>query len=159
MRECIHASPAMRCVLAAWAAISLASCGGGGGGGDATAPASQSLSVSNGLARIEPYERVIALAARKSVAAPALGSVMPAWAIELGPPPVEFTPTKASGAPPPADAGIARQIGAARAVSALATPEDAARALVAGPRWSDVEIIKDGEGIDRVLSARRTPHG
>jgi release factor glutamine methyltransferase len=36
---------------------------------------------------------------------------------------------------------------------------DAARALVAGPRWSDVEIIKDGEGIDRVLSARRTPHG
>jgi release factor glutamine methyltransferase len=33
---------------------------------------------------------------------------------------------------------------------------DAARALVAGPRWSGVEILKDGEGIDRVLCAQRT---
>ncbi len=33
---------------------------------------------------------------------------------------------------------------------------DAARALVAGPRWSGVEILKDGEGIDRVLCAERT---
>lgn len=163
MRECIHASPAMRCVLAAWAAISLASCGGGGGGGDATAPSSQSLSVSSGLARIEPYERVIALAARKSVAAPALGSVMPAWAIELGPPPVEFTPTKASGAPPPADAGIARQIGAARAVSALATPEDAARALVwqvtaAGGLAAALRLRSDGAvGLRLGLEVRQLP--
>ena len=125
MRECVHASPAMRCVLALWVAITLASCGGGGGG-DAVAPSSQSLATGTGSARIEPYERVITLAVRKSAPAPALHSVMPSLAIELGPPPVEFTPTKASNA----DAAIARQIGAARAVSALATPEDSARALV-----------------------------
>ena len=163
MRECIHASPAIRCVLAVGVAITLASCGGGGGGGgDVAAPSSQSLSVVNGPARIEPYERVITLAALKS-AAPALSSVTPSMAIELGPPPVEFTPTKASVFTPAADAGIARQIGAARAVGALATPEDAARALVwqataAGGLATAARFRSDGAaGLRLGLEVRRLP--
>ena len=148
----------MRCVLALWVAITLASCGGGGGG-DAVAPSSQSLATGTGSARIETYERVITLAVRTSAPAPALHSVMPSLAIELGPPPVEFTPTKASNA----DAAIARQIGAARAVSALATPEDSARALVwqvtaAGGLATAARLRSEGAaGLRLGLEVRRLP--
>lgn len=34
---------------------------------------------------------------------------------------------------------------------------DAARALVASPCWTSVEVIKDQDGVDRVLAAVRTP--
>ena len=33
---------------------------------------------------------------------------------------------------------------------------DAARALVSGPHWRGVDILKDGDGLDRVLHAQRT---
>jgi len=33
---------------------------------------------------------------------------------------------------------------------------DAVRGLVAGPRWHGAELLKDGDGIDRVLAVRRT---
>jgi len=33
---------------------------------------------------------------------------------------------------------------------------DAARALVSGPQWRGVDILKDGDGLDRVLHAQRT---
>jgi lysyl endopeptidase len=159
MRECTHVSRAMRSALALWSAITLISCGGGGG--DTATASSQSLAAGTGSARIEPYERVITLAVRKS--APALPSVMPSLAIELGSPPAQFTPTKASASLGATDAAIARQIGAARAVSALATPEDAAGALAwqvtaAGGLATAARLRSEGAaGLRLGLEVRRLP--
>lgn len=125
----------------AWLAVgALASCGGGGG---SEAPASgsdpvaaQPLQASTGPARIEPYERVILQAQRRAAALQALSVVPPAVAIGLGPAPPEFVQAKAAAMERPAQAAIARQIGAARAVNALATPAETARALVWQPTAS-----------------------
>lgn len=120
--------------LAAWAALALVSCGGGGGGEEAgaapaAAPAQAQQAGAGGPARIESYERVTIMAARKSAAAMALPSVPVSVAIQLGPEPLEWGRAKAAAGERPADAAIARQIGAARAVNALATPEQTARQL------------------------------
>ncbi len=114
---------------AAWlAALALTSCGGGGGDPPVSAPA-QPLQASPGPARIEPYERVTPLAASRSAPAQAFSSLLPSVVVQLGPAPPEFVQAKATAMERPAQAAIARQIGAARAVGALATPAETARVL------------------------------
>jgi hypothetical protein len=60
----------------------------------------------------------------------AFSRVLPSVVVQLGPAPLEFVQAKAAAMERPVQAAIARQIGAARVVGALATPADAARVLV-----------------------------
>jgi hypothetical protein len=96
-------------------------------------------------------------------AAPSLSTVVPWLAIELGAPPAELAQTKAAVSQRPAGAAIARQIGAVRAVSALATPDDAARALAwqvtaAGGLATAARFRSDGAmGLRLGLEVRQLP--
>lgn len=111
------------------AVMSLASCGGGGADAPAAASVAAVQAGSTGPARIEPYQRVTTMAVPKSATAPVLSTVPVSLAVQIGPAPPDFVPAKAVSQAPVGN-GIARQIGASRAVSALATPEDTARQLV-----------------------------
>ncbi len=136
MQECIDARWAMRLLLAVWVAAALASCGGGDPvpSYPAAAPA-QALQAADGPARIEPYQRVTTMAGRKSNPPP-LAGVTPSLAIQLGPPPPEIVQAKIHAAQRPEGLAVARQIGAARALSPLATAQDTERHLVWQPTAS-----------------------
>ncbi len=165
----IAARQALRLVLGVGVALALVSCGGGGGEAAAPAPAAQPLQVGAegargaGPARIEPYQRATTMATRKSAPAPALWGLPPSVAVQLGPPPPEFVQAKAYAAQRPADAAIARQIGAARAVGALATAQDTARQLAwqataAGGMAAAASFRSDGAAGLRVgLEVSRLP--
>ncbi len=119
----------VRAGLATLVAAATVSCGGGGAEPPAAASALPQQAGAAGLARIEPYQRVVPRVALRSAVSPGLATVSASVAVQLGPPPPEFAQTKATASERPAGAAIARQIGAARAVNALATPEDTARQL------------------------------
>lgn len=131
MQGWIRASRALRLAMAWAASLALASCGGGGssGTGDPAAAPAQPLQLHTSPARIEPYERVTTMATPKQAAALSLSAAPATLAIQLGPPPPDLVRAKDASLGLPSDAGIARQIGGARAVAALADSAEAARLL------------------------------
>lgn len=126
---CIEARRALRLLLLVWMVVVLASCGGGGDAAAPPAPPAQPLQAEGGPVRIEPYERVATMAARKSTAPPPLSVIAPSMTIPLGPPPAEIGQAKIQAAQRPDGVAIARQIGAARALGPLTTVQDTARHL------------------------------
>jgi len=149
------------------AAGALASCGGGGdnpaAGPAPVAAPTQPLQASTGPARIEPYERVTTQAQRRASPTQALSVVPPTVAIQLGAEPPQFVQAKAAAIERPPQAAIARQIGAARSVAALATPADTARALAwqptaAGGLAASASFRSDGAaGLRLGLQVERLP--
>jgi len=133
------------------------------GSAQVTPPAQGTPSSPAALLRIEPYERVTALAVPKSHPGPVGFSVPPSLAIDLGPPAAVEIAGKAAGAQRVADAPSPRQIGASRAVALLAKSADFSRQMAwqvtaAGGLAAAVSLRSEGAaGLRLGLEVARLP--